>query len=510
MLFDLGTSSDQITVAGNLLLNGVVRVTEGSGFGATGSYTLITYGGTLADAGLALANPMAGYNYTISTATAGQVILLTDQTALSFWDSGNPTANGVIEGGDGLWSNAPTDTNWTNGNDSTPHAGWTPGQTAVFMGTAGNVGVADTVVVGGLQFGSSYTLTDVGGNAGKISVSAAATEVRVNPSVTATLDVVVTGSGGLSKTSGGTLVLNKVNTYSGATVVREGTLKIGVDNALPTNTALTVGADGTAANFDASSASQTVSSLQVASNSPSNSTITVGSGETLTVSGTGSLKIGILNTYKAKTNAIFTGGGSLVVNNASGIFEAGIQSNPSSIVGPGGEGAFDSAANTNTTVTDMTGLGSFSATVNLFRVGFGVANSSTLSLSNGANTINANTIQISDSNGINAGSSASGMILGTGTNVLETNLLTVGISKASGYLRFASQAAGSAGTVVIGGENWSHREHHCREHRGHQYRSHPEWHPRPSWACGHSHRRDTGHREARYRRQWRGHGNGQL
>lgn len=452
LLFDLGTSSDQIAVTGNLLLNGVVRVTEASGFGSAASYTLITYTGTLADAGLAIANPMAGYNYTISTATAGQVNLLTDQTGLSFWDASNATANGVLEGGDGTWSNAPVDANWTNGSDSIAHAGWTAGQTAVFTGTAGNVQVADTMVVGGLQFGSSYTLTDVGGNVGKISISAAATEVRVNPSAIATMDVAIVGAGGLSKTGGGTLVLNKVNTYSGPTTVKEGTLKIGVNNALSTTTALTVGADGTAANFDASSASQTVSSLQVASNSSSNSTITVGSGQTLTVNGTGSLKIGILNTYKAKTNAVFTGGGSLVVNNASGTFEAGIQGNTSSTVGPGGEGAFDSALNTNTTVADMTGLGSFSATVNLFRVGYGVVNSSTLSLSNGANTINANAIQVADSGTYNAGTTASNMILGTGTNVLQTNLLTVGISKGVGTLKFASQTAGSAGTVVIGGK----------------------------------------------------------
>jgi len=45
----------------------------------------------------------------------------------------------------------------------------------------------------------------------------------------------------LRKTGAGTLILDRVNTYGGDTMAMQGTLKIGVDNALPTGTKLAVG-----------------------------------------------------------------------------------------------------------------------------------------------------------------------------------------------------------------------------------------------------------------------------
>ncbi|RBP42406.1 autotransporter-associated beta strand protein [Roseimicrobium gellanilyticum] len=443
--FNLGTDSDRVAVTGNLLLNGVLRIHQGVGFGEASSYTLFSYTGTLADAGLALAGPLSGYNYSI-TSGAGQVNLQVNQTGLQFWDGGNTSQNGSIDGGPGIWSNVAGNTNWTNGTGST-NAAWSAGQTAVFLGTPGDVQVADTIAVGGLQFGSSYNLVDAGGNVGKLAITAAATEVRVDPSITANIGVAITGTGGINKTSTGTLVLSAVSNYTGATTVREGTLKIGVNNALPTGTALTIGSDGLAAHLDASTASLTVGSLHVASNVSATSTVTIGAGQTLSVTGSGGFKVGVAGTYKVKTNATFSGGGSLVVNNTAANFEAGIQPNTSMTVGPGGDPTFDGASNANTTVVDMTGLSSVTANVNNFRVGFGMNNATTLNLSNTANSITANAIQISHSDGRNA--QASTLFLGGGTNVLLTDNLEIGISKGVGTLKFLS----AAGTVEIRGKS---------------------------------------------------------
>jgi autotransporter-associated beta strand protein len=60
---------------------------------------------------------------------------------------------------------------------------------------------------------------------------------------TGTINGQITGSGGLTKLDTSTWLLNQANNYVGPTTVRSGTLKLGVDNALPTSTSVTL--DGT-------------------------------------------------------------------------------------------------------------------------------------------------------------------------------------------------------------------------------------------------------------------------
>jgi len=62
--FDLGSVSDQITVGGNLTLDGTLNVTAVSGFGP-GTYPLIDYNGTLTDNGLAFGTLPNGYTYSL-------------------------------------------------------------------------------------------------------------------------------------------------------------------------------------------------------------------------------------------------------------------------------------------------------------------------------------------------------------------------------------------------------------------------------------------------------------
>ncbi|MCW1924980.1 autotransporter-associated beta strand repeat-containing protein [Luteolibacter arcticus] len=82
--YELGTVSDRVNVTGNLTLAGTLHVTAGPGFGP-GTYTLITYTGTLDDEdGLALGTLPPGYEATVSTATAGQVRLIVTQILTPF------------------------------------------------------------------------------------------------------------------------------------------------------------------------------------------------------------------------------------------------------------------------------------------------------------------------------------------------------------------------------------------------------------------------------------------
>lgn len=68
--------SDQIGVDGSLTLGGVLNITDRPGFGV-GTYTLLTYGGTI-DGSLAIGTKPDGYVCTVDTNTPGQVLLVVD------------------------------------------------------------------------------------------------------------------------------------------------------------------------------------------------------------------------------------------------------------------------------------------------------------------------------------------------------------------------------------------------------------------------------------------------
>ncbi len=452
LLFDLGTSSDLIQANGTLItLDGVVRVTTGAGFTA-GTYKLIGYTGTLTDNGL-VAQMLAGYSTSIVVDTVNKAVNLV-ATAISaqYWDGTDTVADNLVDGGNGTWTNA--DTNWTLA-DGSNNTSWSASveKIAIFGGaTGGTVQVQDAVAVNGLQFARNYTLASSGG---QIQITNAATEFRVDTSVTATVAAPVTGAGGLNKTGDGTLVFTAaagVNTYAGSTLITSGTLRIGATDTLPTGTAVTVGSGVFTATLDLSSASQRIGSLQIASNNANlSSTVTIGAGQTLQVNG--SFSTGVANNVKTVTRAIITGPGSLVISNTNAFFDAGLQTVTSQAAAdllPNATFPFDSGTNANNVTSDFTGLGSLIVNVKEFRVGFGVNVNSTLLLSDTSNSITANVVQLANSNGLNSGTSTA--ILGAGTNTFVTDAINIGVSKGVATLKFASQTAGSAGTVVIGGK----------------------------------------------------------
>jgi hypothetical protein len=74
--YDLGTSSDSVTVNDNLKLGGTLNITDTGGFGA-GNYTLFTYAGTLSASGTLTvgSTPNGSLTYVIKTNMTGVVIL---------------------------------------------------------------------------------------------------------------------------------------------------------------------------------------------------------------------------------------------------------------------------------------------------------------------------------------------------------------------------------------------------------------------------------------------------
>ncbi|MFJ1300648.1 autotransporter-associated beta strand repeat-containing protein [Pseudomonadota bacterium AL_CKDN230030165-1A_HGKHYDSX7] len=222
-----------VQVNGDLTLDGQLNVSDTGGFGV-GVYRLIQYTGALNDNGLALGTLPSGTiasNLEIQTAIGAQVNLLVQDSPsdVLFWN-GSTTTPGAIVGGSGTWASGVN--NWITANAQQTQP-W-GGNFAVFSNAApggSTVTVNGAQAVTGMQFfDSGYTL----GGPGSITLRQADTAIRVDPGANATINTVLTGTGGLNKRDTGTLVLGGVNTYTGGTRISEGVLEVGADTALGT------------------------------------------------------------------------------------------------------------------------------------------------------------------------------------------------------------------------------------------------------------------------------------
>lgn len=136
--------------------------------------------------------------------------------AAVYWDT---STNALLQAGSGVWD-ARTTTSWSDSTaGSNPLKIWPALSVAHFTPSGvSTVTVSGTVIAKGMQIdGSGYTFTD-----GYIDLG----EDGIAANADATLGSVITGSAGLLKTGAGTLTLNAENTYSGPTVISNGTLSM--------------------------------------------------------------------------------------------------------------------------------------------------------------------------------------------------------------------------------------------------------------------------------------------
>jgi len=149
-----------------------------------------------------------------------------------YWDGTDATAN--ADGGNGRWDASAA--NW----DDAPVGGsavtWLndPAPNAVFAGAAGVVNVDGSVALGGAAFMTGgYTIGDAEDD-GTLTLPGAST-LWVNTGLDATISEKLSGTNGFVKAGPGRLTLSATNslTLSGAVVVGEGTLRWGMNNALP-------------------------------------------------------------------------------------------------------------------------------------------------------------------------------------------------------------------------------------------------------------------------------------
>ncbi len=204
----------------------------------------------------------------------------------------------------------------------------TSGSSLLQIGTTGTI--ANSMSLYNVQFSANATLTGA-----KTLNNATYT---VDSGITATEQGVLGGSGGLTKSGAGTLVLSASNNYSGGTTLSAGTLRVNQTHALGSgqlsqtsgSSLLQIGTTGTIAN------SMSLYNVEFSANATltgaktlNNATYTVDSGITateqgvlsgsggLTKSGAGALVLhgSANNTY---TGATVVNAGSLVLSNSSG------------------------------------------------------------------------------------------------------------------------------------------------------------------------------------------------
>ena len=228
--------NDIVNVGGDLTLDGTidVAVSPGGSFDI-GLYRVFNYGGTLTDNGLAIGTTPPGSDMFVQTAVGGQVNLINTAGAmLNFWDgAAGPKFDNSVNGGDGIWQNGSGNDNWADISGAV-NAPYSDGAIAIFSAAPGNVIIDNglgAVTAAGMQFASDgYTVTG-----GALTLSAAQSVIRVGDGTaagagyTATIGSALTGAAQLVKTDLGTLILAGTNSYTGGTLIDEGTLSISSD-----------------------------------------------------------------------------------------------------------------------------------------------------------------------------------------------------------------------------------------------------------------------------------------
>jgi len=336
-----GANNDLVTVGGNLTLDGTLNTMAwGAGYGP-GYYRLFNYGGTLTDNELLIGSIAGGLDATVLTNINGQVnVRLGGAQAVQYWDGSDAGASAAAggNGGSGTWHAA--NTNWTGPTGYAINDSW-KSQVGVFAGAAGGtVTVEGTQAFEELRFETDGYVLSPSDASARLNTTGGFSIIDVTSGITADIGVIIQGGAGLNKTGAGTLILSAANTYSGATDVAAGTLRLGINQAIQEQSALNVQAGGT---FDLDGFQTKIGSIAGAG------AITLGGGRLDTgynnvstlFSGTVTGADGSESTFTKNGNGTLSLAGSIALGN--------------------GGGALKSFAQVNAGTLEITGTGSLSA-----------------------------------------------------------------------------------------------------------------------------------------------------
>ncbi|CDX29442.1 Outer membrane autotransporter barrel domain (modular protein) [Mesorhizobium sp. ORS 3359] len=238
----------------------------------------------------------------VSRAWAGRLMVAAAIAALSassaaaadrYWDV-NGTSAGT--GGTGAWNTTASNLVWSPNGDgvSGPYTFWNNAgvDNAIFGGTAGTVTIGAPITAHTLTFTTSgYTL-----NGGTLTLAGSTPGFVNNFGVTTTINSVIAGTAGLDRSgTGGTLILNGANTFSGGITMNGTALQFNGDAAL-----------GSASNNITISAAGAALTNTGSTDINAARTVTIGAG-ILTINQTGAGNVG---------SARFSGAGGLTVGSA--------------------------------------------------------------------------------------------------------------------------------------------------------------------------------------------------
>ncbi len=318
-----------------------------------------------------------------------------------------------------------------------------------------------TTNANGLSLTSAYTVTansTFGGvntytMSGNGALSAGTLTVVPASSQTITLSGALSGAGNLAVNgSGGTLGLaNTSNTYTGTTTITAGTLLPTVSNAMSVNSAVSIGASGT---LNLNSTNQSISSLSGISGgaiSLGANTLTINQATSAiyagSISGAGGLTVGSNDASVLTLNGNGSAYTGTTIINSNAVIAIGSNNTLGAALTMNG-GTLEASTPLSAAVTTpytLTANSTFGGSNNFIMGGAGNLGTSTLNITNTANSI------ITLSGGISA-TAGSISINGDGTNTLSlagTNVYTGTTYITAGTLSAATAKAFSPNSAVV-------------------------------------------------------------